>query len=812
MGNNGRTGLRSLDQVDAGKDRSALMTCHNQKRVSEVAVLVLVCFALLSQTALEGGPEKETPTTVQRDQQWDLKHYGHMPPKEGFRCRAFWTGGIFTANHGPWDRGLQLSDEPEVEWRRTIDWCAKVGVENVIAGAAWANMRELLLFERHPEAATVPREQVRRNRAHVNAILAYAKQRGVGVLFHSYNYHAPQTFLDAHPAIRTKQDRYIGVTFKKAGYADNLCWQDPLYRTFLIDCWEELFDVCPDLGGLLLTVGEANKCDHCLPDIDRVSADFLRAFQSVTKRHKRQGWVRTWHFREFPTQHPTVWPGPVLKIHHHPERYVPDDLVYVMKYSHTDCVDVGPDPGEVEAWKAAGKKVLLHVSAFGENTGSHRWASPRFQSRIAQRARESGADGIVIGSQNTGTENCGDAPFWMNHLALVYYAACPRSYDATMWREYLSMLFPGTGGDTLSIFDRWAKAATAIPRVYGQALEGLIHGKYSDARIGTAEWDPPYWWQEDLLGAYEFVQHVEANGYDPAEINRIANGRTLFDDYLVERSKEIDTALQDLDHLQETCKDSSTRDALSSIRDKLDFWTDELFQTAWIFRNKRLTLAIENARDPAVRSELQEQRKQWVQVLARRILFEHEDADAVTEACLQRLDRRVSGSKSATWTSWLTGLRADREILVKGYLTMPDGAMKLSAVWMDLAGEGTDAPYCRDGEFIKIGAPGPSQVKAATRAVARWSFPGEAGPYEIVVRYKDDKDDAGTGAGSRLLVDGVVVHEWGYDIDDDQVHETRCLADFRPGSEVCIESVTEPNVATSAEFCRIESLVFRRVR
>lgn len=111
----------------------------------------------------------------------------------------------------------------------------------------------------------------------------------VSVLFHSFNYHAPQPFLDANPTIRTKQDRYIGVTLKRAGYADNLCWQDPQYRTFLVDCWEELFEACPDLSGLLITVGEANKCDHCLPDIDRVSADFLKTFASVTTRHKRQG-------------------------------------------------------------------------------------------------------------------------------------------------------------------------------------------------------------------------------------------------------------------------------------------------------------------------------------------------------------------------------------------------------------------------------------------------------------------------------------------------------------------------------------------
>jgi hypothetical protein len=41
-------------------------------------------------------------------------------------------------------------------------------------------------------------------------------------------------------------------------------------------------------------------------------------------------------------------------------------------------------------------------------------------------------------------------------------------------------------------------------------------------------------------------------------------------------------------------------------------WSDELFQTAWIFRNKRLMLAIGNARDSVVRNDLQEQRNQSI--------------------------------------------------------------------------------------------------------------------------------------------------------------------------------------------------------
>ena len=62
LGNNGRTGLRPLAEVDLGKDRSALMTSHNQKRMSGFAVRVLVCFALHAQATFAGGPEKETTT------------------------------------------------------------------------------------------------------------------------------------------------------------------------------------------------------------------------------------------------------------------------------------------------------------------------------------------------------------------------------------------------------------------------------------------------------------------------------------------------------------------------------------------------------------------------------------------------------------------------------------------------------------------------------------------------------------------------------------------------------------------------------
>ena len=97
------------------------MTCHNQNRMPGLGVTVLACCASLAQITLAGVSEEETPTTVERQQQWDLKHYGYVSPEEGFRCRAFWSGGVFTANYGPWDRGLDLSDKPDVEWRRTID-------------------------------------------------------------------------------------------------------------------------------------------------------------------------------------------------------------------------------------------------------------------------------------------------------------------------------------------------------------------------------------------------------------------------------------------------------------------------------------------------------------------------------------------------------------------------------------------------------------------------------------------------------------------------------------------------------------------
>lgn len=774
---------------------------------------------------------------------WQLSQYGHQPAAGEFRCRAFWGGSIFTAQYGPWDLGAEPSTDPEVQWRRTIAWCAESGIDTLIAGAGWGNMRELLSFDKHRAARTLSAEATLANRRRVNGLLAYARQQGVRVLFHSYNFHAPQQWLDANPNVRRKQDRYIGVSLARAGYADNLCWRDVTYRQFLVDCWDELFEVCPDLGGLIITVGEANKCDHCLPQMDAVAQEFLEAFAQVTQGHGRAGWVRTWHFRKFPTQHPDVTPAPILNVHTHPERYVPDGLVYVMKYSHTDCVDVEPDPGIVQAWKAHGKTLLLHLSMYGENSSSsHRWASPRLQHRLVERARRAGADGIVIGSQNTGSENCPDAPYWMNPLALVYYAGRPVPYDAGMWRDYLAALYLGTEDGSgvssrdgpqdaspekrpaedlptalLSVFDRWAEAALSTPRVYGQSQEGFTFGwGYATARIGSAEWDPPYWWQEDLLGAYEFLQHLKAHGYDPAAINDLAAGRTLFSDYAVDQFRKIDAAFGDLESLPATGLEPRARERLAKIRDDLSFWRLFQFQTAWLLQQRMLTMAIEYARSSEIEQDLRRRLDQWNHVLAGWVLgglVDLQPAGDFPDDVVRRLAQATArGADRTIGTSFLADLADSREMIERGYLRLSDGAMQVPAVWMALDGNAAHEGYFPDGEFIKIGPPGVFSIAGGTRGTARWTFPDAPGRYEITVHYFDDKDDRGRpGAKSVLAIDGRPVLEWEYQTDDDGIHAVRGEAGLETGSLVRIDSHTEPNVAVAAEYCRIRSLTLKKI-
>ncbi len=752
------------------------------------------------------------------DRHWHPTQYGYRPGEQGFRCRAFWGGSILAPHDGPWNLGLEPTLDPEVQWRRTIDWCAALGIDTLIAGASWGNMRELLLFERHPAASTVPEAVVLANRKRINAILAHARRKGVCVLFHSYNLHAPQTWVDAHPQLRRKQERYIGVSLKHAGYADNLCWRDEIYRGFLTDCWDELFRVCPDLGGLLLTVGEANKCDHCLPEMDAVAKDFLETFAAVTRRHGRAGWVRTWHFRKFPTQHPDVMPAPILNVHTHPERYVPDDLVYVMKYSHTDCVEAEPDPGIVEAWKAEGKTLLLHMSLYGENTpAAHRWTSPRLQAALVARARRSGADGIVIGSQNTGSEICKDPPYWMNPLALVYYAGHDVAYDDRMWHEYLSAFFPGAEKALLSIFDRWAEAVLSMPRIYGQSQEGFTFGwGFSSARIGTAEWDPPWWWQEDLLGACEWLEYVKAHGYDPEEIEKLAAGRTVFADYAVEQFRKIDGAFADMERL--LASHPGERAGLEAIRDDLVFWRLFQFQTAWLFRHKLLTTALAGARSPAVKADVQRELDDCNRVLTRWVLSGRADlnpAGDVPDDAVRRLAQATAVGASATvGTAWLNRLAADRDMIACGFLLEADGSLRLPAIWMTLdGGQSAAEGYFLDGETIKIGRPGVLDVRGGTKGSAWWTFPGEPGRYAITVHYMDDKDDRGRkGAVSVLSVDGQAVLQWDYTIDDDGLHAVRGEADLRRGSLVRIVSSTEPDVHVAAEYCRIQTLIFSKIK
>jgi hypothetical protein len=340
-----------------------------------------------------------------------------------------------------------------------------------------------------------------------------------------------------------------------------------------------------------------------------------------------------------------------------------------------------------------------------------------------------------------------------------------------------------------------------------------------------------------LLGACEFLEHMKAAGYDPKAVNDLAAGRTLFSDYAVAQFQTIDAAFADLETLLAADLDPGTREGLAAIRDDLAFWRLFQFQTAWLLRQRKLTMALDaetgsgvpsrngpegasqrrlSTTTPDVTASLRRELDDWNRVLAGWVVdgrLDLQPAADIPDDVVRRLVRATAQDAGKTvGTSFLDQLADSRDLIVHGYLRLPDGSMHVPAVWMTLDGSAAGEGYFLDGEFIKIGPPGVFSIAGGTRGTARWTFPGKPGRYAITVYYMDDKDDRGQpGAKSVLSVDGKPVLQWDYTIGDDGIHTVRCEADLEFGSLIRIDSQTEPDVKIAAEYCRIKGLTFTRV-
>lgn len=116
---------------------------------------------------------------------------------------------------GPWGKTSDFGHDPVEAWKAIIDWAAALRFDRIITGVEpyltdrvynqWP-FHYVCRFPEDPQARCFDAAAIERNIAVAQAIAAYGKARGVGIMVHSYNLMAPERWVDAHPAVARKLD------------------------------------------------------------------------------------------------------------------------------------------------------------------------------------------------------------------------------------------------------------------------------------------------------------------------------------------------------------------------------------------------------------------------------------------------------------------------------------------------------------------------------------------------------------------------------------------------------------------------------
>jgi len=312
---------------------------------------------------------------------------------------------------GPWC-GYEIYGMDVVEgWKRILGWHVEHGLTTLITQIGphfkdrtvlgWG-FHYVLDFPGHPEARTFSENFVQRNRERLHGVLEYARQSGISVYLHHYNFMAPKNFVEAHEPLlrkwRINADRLPAQQDMGSlrVYCDrlrtlygNLCWREPVYKEFMVALWHELFDSFPTLAGIVSTPGENQYCfcPDCTRGAERQEyaewmrarepikheflSDFVRTFREVMKARNKHAVMRLWGMKTFQSE--------LLN-----KELYPDDITYLVKYRWFDAVDAGPDPLVTE-WMSQGYDTWVADDLWGENAGPAQWNRPRYFRELAQQ-------------------------------------------------------------------------------------------------------------------------------------------------------------------------------------------------------------------------------------------------------------------------------------------------------------------------------------------------------------------------------------------------------------------------------------------
>ena len=209
-----------------------------------------------------------------------------------------------------------------------------------------------------------------------------------------------------------------------------------------------------------------------------------------------------------------------------------------MKFSQFVCVWADIDP-VLTKWQKAGHRIYPHVRIFGENTvfgdiATQHWCNPELAAYVMSRCRANGVHGVVIDYD----ARVSNPIYHVNLLANLYYAASDQPYEDQPWADYLDQIVPGFGRELLVALKLTSEVPLNLPRVAGQFHEGFTLGwVYSFLNekaylgIGGADFDPPDWWQKNILSLWETGEYIRHHGWSRDVVRKAAGGRQPVEDF-----------------------------------------------------------------------------------------------------------------------------------------------------------------------------------------------------------------------------------------------------------------------------------------
>ena len=423
---------------------------------------------------------------------WFSGQYGwRLHIKKQQDSRVFWWQfpSFCDTPVGPWSLDIsRLNDEPLTHWIRAIDWMSELGINAFIGNLPsysktgscddWP-FGMVCEWPGYPYAKMFPGSYLEENRRVSNSIIEHCHDRGIRVFLHHYNFFAPyqwfvrQTELLERKRSSTRLVEEFGHE-KNIALARSMCPNSPLYREFMKASWKELFQRLPGLDGLLITVGESNRCDcqectggtpvdstwlHAVrKDQVQTFSQFARFYVETIKSIGKEPMIRCWHGGGDEAFAGAFPKGPV----------------YVIKYSGFNSIDCGPDPA-YKFWKNAGHRLwAVHEVSGAEPGGPATWLNPKWVARVNERAvGEMGIEGSVAFHNNyTGRLDMTYPPVFFNMEAAARFFN-GADYEESFWKRRAEELLGSHGSDYLEAGELYSQIILNIDKVVSYPTDGI---------------------------------------------------------------------------------------------------------------------------------------------------------------------------------------------------------------------------------------------------------------------------------------------------------------------------------------------------